>query len=120
MCVSFSEDERYQLLTLSQIVWLQSAPTAFANIGWHYYLFFIIPGTIGAVIIWFYFPDTLGLPLEEVAAIFGDSDEVATYMRDIEITEDELDKVGGFGHGSGEKEGTLQIEKIAQGIDEKA
>ena len=26
---------------------------------------------------WFYFPDTLGLPLEEVAAIFGDQDEVA-------------------------------------------
>lgn len=34
---------------------------------------------------WFYFPDTNGLPLEEVAAIFGDSDEVAIYQRDIEI-----------------------------------
>ena len=34
---------------------------------------------------WLYFPDTRGLPLEEVAAIFGDSHEVAIYQRDIEI-----------------------------------
>lgn len=34
---------------------------------------------------WIYFPDTNGLPLEEVAAIFGDADEVAIYQRDIEI-----------------------------------
>lgn len=34
---------------------------------------------------WFYFPDTNGLPLEEVAAIFGDEDEVAIYQRDIEV-----------------------------------
>lgn len=34
---------------------------------------------------WLYFPDTLGLPLEEVAAIFGDADEVAIYQRDIEV-----------------------------------
>lgn len=36
-------------------------------------------------------------------------------MRDIEITEDELDAVGGFG----EKENTtaLQVEEAAQGID---
>jgi hypothetical protein len=26
--------------------------------------------------IWFLFPDTLGMPLEEVAAIFGDQDEI--------------------------------------------
>jgi hypothetical protein len=34
---------------------------------------------------WFYFPDTNGLPLEEVAAIFGDADEVAIYQRDLEV-----------------------------------
>ena len=33
---------------------------------------FIIPGAIGSVIMWMYFPDTLGKPLEEVAALFGD------------------------------------------------
>lgn len=34
---------------------------------------FIIPGTIGSVIMWFMFPDTLGKPLEETAALFGDA-----------------------------------------------
>lgn len=67
------------------IIWLQAAPTAFANIGWKFYLAFIIPGTIGGVIMWIYFPDTNGLPLEEIAAIFGDEDEVAIYQADIQI-----------------------------------
>ena len=87
------------MISLMNIVWLQSAPTAFANIGWKFYLAFIIPGTIGSVIMWFLFPDTLGLPLEEVAAIFGDHDEVAGYMRDIQITDNEVEKVGGFESG---------------------
>lgn len=87
------------MISLMNIVWLQSAPTAFEKIGWYFYLFFIIPGTIGAVIMWFFFPDTLGLPLEEVAAIFGDHEEVAGYMRDIHITDDEVENVDGFGSG---------------------
>jgi hypothetical protein len=73
------------MISLTNIVWLQSAPTAFVTIGWKFYLCFIIPGTIGAVCMWIWFPDTNGLPLEEVAAIFGDADEVAIYQREIEI-----------------------------------
>ena len=73
------------MISLMNIVWLQSAPTAFKTIKWKFYLAFIIPGTIGAILMWIYFPDTLGLPLEEVAAIFGDADEVAMYQRDIAI-----------------------------------
>ncbi|OAP56584.1 hypothetical protein AYL99_08696 [Fonsecaea erecta] len=72
------------MVALMNIVWLQSAPTAFATIGWKFYLCFIISSTIGAVVIWILFPDTNGLPLEEVAAIFGDADEVAVYQRDIQ------------------------------------
>lgn len=34
---------------------------------------------------WIYFPDTKGLPLEEVAAVFGDADEVAVYERELDI-----------------------------------
>lgn len=36
---------------------------------------------------WFLFPDTNGLPLEEIAAIFGDEDEIAVYQREIDITD---------------------------------
>ena len=38
------------MISLMNIIWLQSAPTAFANIGWKFYLAFIIPGTLGAVV----------------------------------------------------------------------
>lgn len=70
------------MISLLNIFWLQSAPIAFEKIVWYIYLCVIIPGTIGAAILWFFFPDTLGLPLEEVAAIFGDHDEVAGYSTD--------------------------------------
>jgi hypothetical protein len=73
------------MISLIKVIWLQAAPTAFANIGWKFYLVFIIPGTIGCILMYLYFPNTNGLPLEEVAAIFGDADEVAIYQAGIEI-----------------------------------
>jgi MFS family permease len=73
------------MIAFMNIIWLQSAPVAFENIGWKFYLVFIICGSICGLGIWFFFPDTNGLPLEEVAAIFGDADEVAIYQRDLEI-----------------------------------
>jgi hypothetical protein len=73
------------MVSLMNIMWLQAAPTAFATIGWKFYLCFIIPGTIGGLCMWFLFPDTNGLPLEEVAAIFGGQDEVALYMAEIVV-----------------------------------
>ena len=61
---------------------------------------------------WLWFPNTKGMPLEEVAAIFGDADEVAVYQRDIDI---EVDDVTGFGlekkHPGGDSE---QIERMAE------
>ncbi len=50
---------------------------------------------------WCFFPDTKGLPLEEIAAIFGDADEVAIYQREIEIdhnTHAIVDHHGGIGY----------------------
>lgn len=73
------------MISLTNIIWLQAAPTAFVTIGWKFYLVFIIPGTIGGLIVWFFFPDTKGLPLEEIAAIFGDEDEIAVYQREIDV-----------------------------------
>jgi len=70
---------------LINILWLEIAPTAFASIGWKYYLVFICISVFGAGTIFFTFPDTLRKPLEEVAALFGDDDLVAIYQNDIEI-----------------------------------
>jgi hypothetical protein len=57
------------------IVWLQVAPTAFEHIGWKFYLCFIVPGAIMALAILCWWPDTRKMPLEEIAALFGDEVE---------------------------------------------
>jgi predicted MFS family arabinose efflux permease len=44
-------------LFIATIVFLQSAPTAFANIGWKYYLVFICITATLFVVVWLYFPE---------------------------------------------------------------
>jgi hypothetical protein len=55
------------------------------KIGWNFYLCFIIPGSIGGVCMYLFWPNTNGLPLEEIAALFGDVDEVAVLRGDVDI-----------------------------------
>ncbi|KIW55829.1 hypothetical protein PV05_04548 [Exophiala xenobiotica] len=57
------------------ILWLQLAPMAFKSIGYKFYMVFFIPGYICTAILWFLYPDTLGIPLEDIARIFGDHGE---------------------------------------------
>jgi hypothetical protein len=40
---------------------------------------------IGVVWAFFTIPETKGVPLEELAAIFGDDDEIVVYMKDIHV-----------------------------------
>ena len=46
---------------------------------------FIIISGLGAIWAWFILPETKGVPLEEIAALFGDQDEVMIYSEDIHI-----------------------------------
>lgn len=68
---------------LADIIWLMAAPTAFVQIGWKYYLFFIIITFLGAAWAWFTFPDTRNLPLEQIARLFGDEDRQAPELRGV-------------------------------------
>ncbi|CAK4030488.1 related to sugar transport STP1 [Lecanosticta acicola] len=63
-------------ICLMNIIWLQSAPTGIANASWKYFLAYVIPGCLICIGIWVCFPDTRGVPLEEVAAMFGDAEEL--------------------------------------------
>lgn len=74
------------------MMWLLAAPTAIASISWRFYLFFIIIPALGAVLVFFTFPDTLKKPLEEIAAMFGDQEVVAIYQRDITNAEIQLEE----------------------------
>jgi hypothetical protein len=54
------------------LILLQTAPIGFVTIGWRYYLVIIICSLVFLPIIYFYFPETARLSLEEVSAKFGD------------------------------------------------
>ena len=57
---------------LINILFNQISPIAFANVGWKYYSLFICTNAVGAITVFFLFPETKGKSLEEIGAIFGD------------------------------------------------
>ncbi|OAG43644.1 hypothetical protein AYO21_02230 [Fonsecaea monophora] len=73
------------VIAITDLVYLEVAPTAFANIGWKYYLVFIIISGLGVFVIYFLIPETKGVPLEEMAKVFGEKDEVQVFAEDIHI-----------------------------------
>lgn len=54
------------------LLYTEVAPTAFAKVGWRYYLVFIIVPAFCVFLFIRYLPETKGLSLEEIAAKFGD------------------------------------------------
>ncbi|TAQ87445.1 hypothetical protein B7494_g4225 [Chlorociboria aeruginascens] len=76
-------------LYLTSTPFLQGAPTAFTTIGWKYYVVFIVLTAVNIPIIWFYFPETKGLSLEEINGQFGD--EVIVYFT--HVTDEENAKI---------------------------
>jgi hypothetical protein len=72
---------------LVKILWLQISPTAFANIGWKFYMVFIYMSLMGPAIMYFIFSFMLNKPLGEIARLFGDDDLVAIYQEDIVLDE---------------------------------
>lgn len=69
------------------IIWLQVAETAFETIGWKYFLVFIIPSFLGGFAMWFFWPDTRDMPLEEISALFGDDGEVAVNAHQLDFND---------------------------------
>ncbi|KAK3696007.1 hypothetical protein LTR37_018225 [Vermiconidia calcicola] len=54
------------------IAFLMAAPVAFEQIGWKYYILFIVITTIMVVVILVYFPETKQRSLEDIGVLFGD------------------------------------------------
>jgi len=72
-------------VALTDLVYLQATTTAFANIGWRFYLVFIIVSGLGGIGSYFLLPETKGIPLEEMAKIFGDTEDVVVWSKDLRI-----------------------------------
>lgn len=56
----------------SLLIYLEVAPTAFATISWKFYLVFLLALSCFIVPLFFYFPESKGLSLEEISRLFGD------------------------------------------------
>jgi len=59
-------------LFFATVIFTCAAPTAFATIGWKYYIVFAVLTAMTMVAVWLWWPETKGLSLEEINAIFGD------------------------------------------------
>lgn len=74
------------------IILLQTAPIGINNVGWKYYLVIICWLIVFIPAVYFYWPETAGLSLEEVSARFGD--DVAVHINDLpEDERKQLDEV---------------------------
>lgn len=65
----------------STIILLQTAPIGIDQVGWKYYLVIIAWCIVFIPIVYFFFPETARLSLEEISARFGD--DVAVHVNDV-------------------------------------
>jgi hypothetical protein len=73
------------------IILLQTAPIGIVSVGWKYYLVIITWCIVFIPIVYFYFPETAQLSLEEIGQRFGD--DVAVHVNDAtDEQRQELDK----------------------------
>jgi hypothetical protein len=76
---------------IGSIAFLTPAATAFANIGWKFFLIFLCASTVCFIMIYFFLPETKGRTLEELNTIFGDT--VVVHLTDAtEAQKAELDR----------------------------
>lgn len=73
------------VIALTDLVYLQATATAFQNIGWRFYLLFICISTVGGIVFYFVLPETKGIPLEEIAKIFGETDDIMVFAEDVHL-----------------------------------
>jgi len=76
----------FAMLNAIIIMLVQVTPLAIAAISWRYFLIFIFLDFIFAGVVYLTFPETANVPLEEVAALFGDT--VAVKLHDANKLDD--------------------------------
>ncbi|KAF2797496.1 MFS general substrate transporter [Melanomma pulvis-pyrius CBS 109.77] len=110
-------------VALTDLVYLQATTTAFANIKWRFYLIFIVITALGSFLMYFVLPETKGIPLEEMAKIFGDTDDVVVFSSDVHLDHNTHELVvgkGGLEHVATHQGMTEDIKKAIAEHKEKA
>lgn len=78
---------------LTNVIWLEVAPYAFQVIGWKFYTIFIVVPAVAAVTVFFTYHDTRRMPLEEIAALFGDENQVVVYQQELDTRSIPLEEI---------------------------
>jgi hypothetical protein len=69
------------------------------KLGWRFYLVFICITFVGGIVYYFILPETKGVPLEEIAKIFGETEEVMVFSEDMHWDHNTHElKIGTHGH----------------------
>jgi MFS family permease len=74
-------------------------PIGIDNIGWHYYIVYVVWLAIESTIIFFLYPETKGPSLEELSRLFEDEDPLRKGQMSIEHTQDEKPTVSSVEQG---------------------
>ncbi|KAF4631073.1 hypothetical protein G7Y89_g7062 [Cudoniella acicularis] len=102
---------------MTDIPFLETFTLGVSEVGWRYYLVFIVMAIVGVPAIWYFCPETKGLSLEEINGLFGDDVVVnLTHITEEErLALEEKMKAGAAG-----KDGESSSVSKSIPIDEKA
>ncbi|KAL8278149.1 hypothetical protein RQP46_009473 [Phenoliferia psychrophenolica] len=75
----------YGTLAITNTWVIEAAATMTERLGWKAYLLFICFSLVNVTLFMIFVPETANVPLEEMARIFGDHDQVAIHATDIHL-----------------------------------
>ncbi|OQV05524.1 hypothetical protein CLAIMM_10251 [Cladophialophora immunda] len=87
----------YIVFNCMGVLMTQTAPLAIAAMTWKYFIIWLVLDCVYVVIVYFFYPETKGRTLEELAGVFGD--KVAESW---EETKQYIEGTGGFGSSDAE------------------
>ena len=62
---------------IATVILLEAAPTAFATIGYKFWIILICLTFLYGILVYFFLPETKGMTLEDISVLFGDPVELS-------------------------------------------
>ena len=85
---------------LGNFLVVEVTPDGVKNLGWKFYIVWAVLNLVNAIIVWIFYPETGGQPLEAVDALFVEKDEQrrdsALFVADRDVSVDKRGLVGRF------------------------
>lgn len=94
---------------IATVILLEAAPTAFATIGYRFWIILICLTFVYGLLVYFFLPETKGMTLEDISVLFGDPVELSFEQALSKATHQQG---GGEAGISSEKDGVDRVESI--------